>query len=153
MLRAAISLCMTVVLSATAAFADPLAGKWTLNRERSHYGGGAEARAQETFTCQPNGELLKCTIKSVRADGQKFVGTFVAAYDGKPRVVVGMPEVDEVALQKFDDLVADAAFSYKGQPVFGYRAIQSDNGQSLTIVSVDPTTRIVRSSLIVYDRR
>jgi len=96
---------------------------------------------------------LKCTIESVRADGRKLVGTFTAPYDGKPHSTAGIPDVDQVTLQELDDFIADATFSYKGNPVFGYRAIRSDDGRSLTIVSVDPTTRVVRSSVVVYDRK
>jgi len=146
------SLCVTLLLSITAASADPLAGKWRLNVARSHYGGGAEPRRQETFTCQADREALKCTIESVRADGRRFVGTFTAAYDGKPHLAAGIPDVDQVTLQKLDEYIADATFSYKGKPVFGYRAIRSDDGQSLTVVSVEPATRGVLSSVVVYDR-
>ena len=145
--------CVTAVMAITAAFADPMTGTWTLNLQRSHYGGGAEVRRQETLSCQLDGELLKCTIESVRADGRKLVGTFAASYDGKRHAAAGIPDVDEVAMQKVDDFIADATFSYQGKPVFGYRAIRSDNGQSLTIVAVEPTTRVVGSSVVVYDRR
>ena len=145
-------LCVTVVLSITAASADPLAGKWTLNLERSHYGGGAEPRKQETLICQLDRDVLKCTIESVRANGRKLVGTFTAPYDGKRHPAAGIPDVDEVTLQKLDEFIADATFSYKGKPVFGYRAIRSDDGRSLTIVSVEPTTRVVQSSVVVYNR-
>lgn len=142
------SLCVTLVLSVTAAAADPLAGKWRLNLERSHYGGGAELRRQETFTCQRDGELMKCTIESVRADGRTLLGTFSATYDGKPHPAAGIPGVDQVSMHKLDEFIADATFSYKGKPVFAYRAIRSDDGRSLTVVSVEPTT-----SVVVYDRK
>ena len=146
------SLCAILVLSATAAAADPLAGKWRLNLERSHYGGGAELRRQETFTCQMNSELLKCTVQSVRADGRTLVGTFSASYDGKAHPTAGIPDVDQVTLQKLDEFIADATFSYKGKPVYGYRAVRSADGRSLAIVAVEPTTRVVGSSVVVYDR-
>ena len=149
----AASLCVTVVLSTTVASADPLTGKWILDLQRSHYGGGAEPRRQETFICQLDRDALKCTIESVRANGRKLVGTFTAPYDGKPHPAVGIPDVDEVRLQKLDEFIADATFSYKGKPVFGYRAIRSDDGRSLTIVSVEPTTRVVQSSVVVYNRK
>lgn len=57
---------MALLLSVAAVSADPLVGKWMRNLERSHYGGGAEPRRHETFTCQADGELLKCTIVHVR---------------------------------------------------------------------------------------
>lgn len=145
-------MCVTLVLSVTAAAADPLAGRWTLNLERSHYDGGAEPRRQETFTCHADSATLKCTIESVRADGRKLVGTFTAAYDGKPHSTTGIPDVDQVTLQKLNESIADATFSFKGKPVFGYRAIRSHDGRSLTVVSVEPTTRVVQSSVVVYER-
>jgi hypothetical protein len=84
------SLCITLVLAATAASADPLAGKWVLNVGRSHYGGGAELRREETLTCHADREIVKCTIESVRIDGRKLVGTFSAAYSLRGRWRCGM---------------------------------------------------------------
>jgi len=147
------SLCVALVLSVAAAFADPLTGEWRLNLRRTHYGGNADPRIQETFTCQPDGERLKCRIDSIRADGRTIVGTFTASYDGKAHPVAGIPDVDQVTLWKLDEFIADATFSYKGKPVFGYRAIKSDDGRSLAVVSVEPATRAVGSCVVVYDRK
>lgn len=147
------TLCATLMLSVTVASADPLTGKWAVNLGRSHYAGGAEVRRGETFTCRMDGKRLKCTIESVRADGRKLVGAFTAAYDGQPQPAVGIPDVDQVALQKLDEFTADATFRYRGKPAFGYRAIQSADGRSLVVVSVDPTTRVMGRSVIVYDRK
>ena len=148
-----IGLCFMLAVGVIQASDDPLVGEWALNLARSHYGGGAEVRRKETFTCQRDREILKCTIESVRADGRKLVGTFAAAYDGKPYPAAGIPDVDQVTLQRLSGFVADATFSFRGKPVFGYRAIRSDDGRSLTVVSVEPTTRVVRNSVIVYDRK
>ena len=148
-----ISLCFMLVLGVISASDDPLVGKWVLNLARSHYGGGAEVRREETFTCQMVRQVLKCTIESVRVDGRKLVGTFAAVYDGKPYPAAGIPDVDQVTLQRLNGSVADATFSFRGKPVFGYRAIRSDDGRSLTVVSVEPTSRVVRNSVIVYDRK
>lgn len=142
----------SLVLAATALSADPLVGQWKLNVARSHYGGGAEARKQESLACQLDRDRLLCKIESVRADGRKLVGSFAAAYDGKPHPATGIPDVDAVTLQRIDESTTDATFSSAGKPVFGYRAIRSDDGRSLVIVAVDPVTRRVGNSVIVYDR-
>lgn len=147
------SLCFMLLLGVIPASDDPLVGKWALNVARSHYGGGTEVRREETFTCEMDREIIKCTIESVRVDGRKLVGTFSAAYDGKPHPAAGIPDVDQVTLQRLNDFIVDATFSFKGKPVFGYRAIRSDDRRSLTVVSVEPTTRVVRSSVVVYDRK
>jgi hypothetical protein len=89
----------------------------------------------------------------VRADGRSLVAKFVAGYDGKAYAVVGMPDIDRVTLQRVDADVADATFSFQGKPIFGYRAFRATDGRSLTIVSVDPVTRTVLNSAVVYDAR
>ena len=149
----ALMVCLMLAFLPARISADPLTGTWTLNLARSHYGPSAELRKRETFTCEPVGQALKCTIRSVRADGRALVGSFVAALDGKAYSAEGIPEVDQVSLRKIDEFVADATFSNKGKPVFGYRAIKSSDGRSLTFVSVDPVTRTVLGSLVVYDRQ
>jgi hypothetical protein len=144
---------LSLLLSVAAASADPLTGRWVLNVARSHYGHGAEPRKQETFQCEAAKQGVRCTIDSLRADGRRLVGRFSAGYDGEPRPAMGIPGVDQVILRSVDDFIADATFNYRGKPVFGYRAIKASSGRSLTIVSVEPTTRAVLTSVVVYDRR
>jgi hypothetical protein len=140
-------------MAAGFASADPLTGKWILNVGRTHYGGGAEPRKRETFACQAEKQLLRCTIRSERADGKRVTGSFAAAFDGKAYATTGIPDVDRVTLREIDDHVADATFTYKSRPVFGYRAVQSDDGRSLAIISVDPIARAVLNSVVIYDRQ
>ncbi len=130
MKRREFTLCITLAMVAGFASADPLTGKWVLNVGRTHYGGGAARRKQETFACEEKKQLLRCTIKSDRLDGKRVLGTFAAAFDGKAYAATGIPDVDRVSLKELDDHVADATFTYKGKPVFGYRAIKSDDGRS-----------------------
>ena len=144
---------VTLILAASTTYADALDGRWRLNVARSHYGPGATPRQEETFVCASTKDILECTIDSRRVDGTRVLGTFAAAHDGTPHRATGIPDVDEVAVRRVDDYSTDATFSYKGRPVFGYRAIKSDDGQSLTIVSVDPTARTVLTSVVVYDRQ
>src|SRR5713226_9973201 len=96
---------MVLVMIVRVACADPLSGKWALNVPRTHYGGGAEPRKQETFTCKLEKEILRCTITSDRLDGKHIVGAFAAAYDAKPSATTGIPDVDRVSLSRIDDHV------------------------------------------------
>jgi hypothetical protein len=147
------TLCIVLVMLIRVASADPLSGKWALNVSKTHYGGGAEPRKQEVFACELQKERLRCTITSDRLDGKHIVGTFAAAYDGKPYATTGIPDVDSVSLRRVDDHLADATFYSKGKPIFGYRAIKSDDGRSLIIVAVDPIARTILNSVVVYDRQ
>ena len=144
------------VATATAArqpTTDPLSGRWELNVARTHYGGGAEPRQRESFNCNRTTTGVDCTIESVRAGGRRVVGGFSAAYDGAPGLTRGIPDVDHVRLIRVNASIADATFTSQGRSVFAYRAVRSANGRSLTIVSVDPVSRAVLNSIVVYDQR
>ena len=133
--------------------ADPLAGRWQLNVARTHYGGGAEPRTSETFDCEPVKQAITCATRSVRANGRTVVARFTAVDDGTPAPVHGIADVDEIRLTRIDAAIADATFSQHGKSVFAYRAVRSTNGNSLTIISVDPVSRAVLHSVVVYDAR
>ena len=139
--------------SFAAAPADPLAGRWTLDRAHSTYGPGAEPRKRESFTCERVKGVLRCSIRSERENGRRVVGSFAAPYDGKPHPAAGIPGVDAVVLRRVDAFVADATFLDHGQPVYGYRSTRSRDGRTLTIASVDPVTRAALHSVVVYRRR
>ena len=145
--------CLVVVAAAQQPAADPLTGKWELNVARTHYGGGAEPRVRESFVCDAAGAGVTCTIRSVRADGRIVVGDFIATYDGPLGPTHGISDVDAVRLTKVTESIADATFTLRGRPVFAYRAVRSADGKSLTIISVDPTSRAVLNSIVVYERR
>ncbi len=130
-----------------------LEGRWELNLARTHYGRGVDKRRREVFTCGPRGVQVHCVIRSVRADGHAVVGEFSATLDGVGARVSGIAGVDEVQLSQSPDSVLDGTFRWHGRPVFGYRALRSEDGRSLMIVSVDPITRVALTTVVVYDRR
>ena len=130
-----------------------LDGKWELNLARTHYGRGVDRRRRELFTCGPSGEQVHCVIRSVRTDGRVVVGEFAATLDGVGAPVSGVAGIDEVQLSQSRDSVLDGTFRWHGRPVFGYRAVRSEDGRSLMIVSVDPVTRVALTTVVVYDRR
>jgi hypothetical protein len=149
----ALGACLLAAAAAAQAPGDPLEGRWELNVARTHYGGGAQPRVRETFACLPVDAGVKCTIQSVMANGETVRGGFGARYDGPPGPTEGIPGVDRVRLTRVNGAVADATFTSQGRPVFAYRAVRSDDGRSLTIVSVDPFSRVVLHSVVVYDLR
>jgi hypothetical protein len=150
---AIVSACLATSAMAWQPPADPLVGRWVLNVARTHYGDGAEPRRSESFVCAASNAGIDCTIQSVRADGRKVVGGFMGTYDGTPGPTRGIPDVDHVRLARINESIADATFISHGQPVFAYRTVKSADGRSLTIISVDPDSRAVLNSVVVYDRR
>lgn len=153
---------------ATAVAPHPLLGAWILNRARTHYGRGADPRIRETFVCTSalaaagaaagagaGTTPVTCTIRSQRRGvDRELVGQFVAGVDGVARPVAGMPGMDAVVLVPVAGVpgAIDATFRERGTPVYAYRAFRAPDGRSLTIVAVHPVTRVVLTSLVVYDR-
>ena len=131
----------------------PLAGEWRLNRARTHYGPGVDVRRSERLSCTVEESRVRCVIRSVRANGQELIGRFAAALDGAGAPVTGIPDVDEVQLRRPSNTLLDATFLSRGKAVFGYRALQSEDGRSLMIISVDPLSRVALTTVVVYDRR
>jgi hypothetical protein len=149
-------ICAMLVCSSPAQFMtekqpDPLAGRWELNLKKTHYGGGAQRRTQETFVCETKKAGTSCVIHSKREDGTQIEGRFSAKYDGTPAPVTGVPDVDEILLERLSDTSASATFSYHGNHVYAYRATRSSDGKTLTVVAVDPLTRKRLQSVVVYD--
>ena len=133
--------------------ANPLVGAWTLNAGRTHYGPGVEPRVRETFECVERAGDVACTIRSAHAGGRRVAGSFAAALDGRARPVAGIAGIDRVVLRAAAGGAVDATFSRRGTPVFGYRAFRGGDGRSLSVVSVDPVSRAVLTTVVVYDAR
>lgn len=131
---------------------DPLSGRWRLQRSATHYGGNATPRADEEFNCALDGARVACTITGAREDGTVITGSFNATYDGQTSSVTGIPGVDRVSLRRVSATSADATFSNGPRPVFGYRTFKGSDGKTLIIVSVEPVTRRVLNSVVVYTR-
>lgn len=157
---AAVSLCFLVAApvpgagqSSPASASAALIGDWQLHLGRTHYGPGVDRRRSERMTCTARSGAVHCVIRSVRSDGRRLTGRFTASLDGTAASVSGIPDVDQVQLRGAGHSVVDGTFLSRGAPVFGYRIFQSDDRRSLMVVSVDPTTRAVGSTIVVYDRR
>ena len=132
--------------------ATVLDGTWELNLARTHYGRGVDRRRREVFTCGPRGDQVRCVIRSVRTDGRVVIGEFTTSLDAIGTPVSGIVGVDEVQLSQSTDSVLDGTFRWHGRAVFGYRAVRSEDGRSLMIISVDPITRVALTTVVVYDR-
>jgi hypothetical protein len=120
---------------------------------RTHYGDGVDVRRSEDFDCEVVVNTLRCTIRSVRQNGQRVVGQFEAGVDGSPGGVSGISGMDSVRILRRAGGVADATFSLGGKPVFGYRAYRSptevvdDHLGGSTVASCVDQRRRVRSTL------
>ena len=127
-------------------------GRWILDVRRSHYGASAEPRRSEHFDCAARGDSLRCRIRSEYASGRVVIANFEAPLSGAVGPLRGLPDVDSVRIVGVAPGIADATFSHRGKPVFGYRAYRAASDRALTIVAVDPVRRIALTSIVVYNR-
>ena len=137
---------------ATDPSAAAIVGNWRLNLGRTRYGPGVDRRRWERWACVGRAARIECAIEGARADGRVVRARFAAALDGAGAPVTGIADVDEVRLRTAGRGVLDATFLSRGAPAFGYRAYRAEDGRSLTVVSVDATSRAALSTVVVYDR-
>jgi hypothetical protein len=130
-----------------------IAGNWELNLARTQYGPSADSRRNEQFSCEASTTGLACHIDGERANGGHVAGRFTVQESGVAAPVCGVPEIDTVRLYAVSESITDATFSFRGSPAFGYRAYRSGDGGTLTVVSVDPASRAVLTTIVSYDRR
>jgi len=129
-----------------------LIGTWRLDLGRTHYGAGVDRRRRERMVCDTHGTSLRCTIESVRANGEALTARFSTPLAGGRAAVDGMADMDSVDVQPRAGGLVDATFSYRGQLKYGYRAYRSADNNTLFIISVDPVTRVALTSIVVYGR-
>ena len=72
--------------------------------------------------------------------------------DDRAQGLAALSDIDTVDLQTRAGGLVDATFSYQGRPRYGYRAYRSTDGNTLSILSVDPITRAALTTLVVYGR-
>jgi hypothetical protein len=153
MLGAAMVVAFLLATGRQAAPPVALVGNWQLDLARTHYGPGVDRRRSERMTCSAESERVHCVVHSVRADGRELTGEFSATLDGRAATVSGIPDVDQVQLRRPTASLLDATFLSRGKPVYGYRALQSEDGRSLMVLAVDPVTRAAGATVVVYNRR
>jgi hypothetical protein len=81
---------------------------------QTHHGGGARPCARESFVCVTVGAGVKCSIRSVPADGQTVFDGFGAAYGGPPAETEGISGTNRVRLTRVTAYIADATAMMHG---------------------------------------
>jgi len=129
----------------------PLVGSWRLNSDRTHYGPGVDVRRSEFLMCGAKGDVITCRIESIRHNGRRVFASFTARLGGPPAPVKGVDGIDQVILAR-SGANLDATFLSHGRGVYGYRAFGSRDGNCLVVVSVEPASRVVLTTVVVYER-
>jgi len=154
---ARLTILCTLTLSLLAA-ADPFAGTWKLNTNRSKFASGAPAFILAAIQIEPEGKGLKSTASG--ADGQGITSdfTFSCQLDGTPCKVTpatspmrSASAVDTITLKRVDPNTIIATGARNGKPVYSDRRVVSANGKTMTVFrdGTTPDGRNYKSTIVL----
>jgi hypothetical protein len=144
-----------VLLSASAsASADPFAGKWVLDVQRSKYPTGARPKSM-MIEMEPVGRAIRYHSETTYANGRTTQANYSAEYNGQQAVVMGAHRMMlPVTLKKIDSRTVVASYSRLLQVVATSRRVVSADGRSMTITTVSKDLAGKRITTIgVYEKQ
>jgi hypothetical protein len=130
----------------------PVVGDWTLDLSRTVYGSSVDRRVEERFVCSKDPSVLHCVILSTRENGKKVKAQFDAVLNGPAGDIYGVEGLNKVQVMTISPGVMEATFYDNDQPRYAYRSWRESHGRSLVIASIDPITREMLSTTVVYVR-
>ena len=130
--RLALALALCAALATISAAADPFAGTWRLNTEKSKYDPGpAPDRAMVTI----ESDGVTTTVKTESSfEGKAMTVTYKASLDGTPAPLQGSPVADMVSVKKVDEQTREMKSQKGGKTVSESRATVSADGKTVTVV-------------------
>jgi hypothetical protein len=137
-------------LAATLVAAEPFAGTWKLNHDKSKYKTGAPAKEQTVTITEADGNL-DVTIKGTAEDGTPISSHYtVPAAGGK---VIESP-YDAVSGKRMDANQREVMYSKGGKVVFTIRTRISADGKTMTgtVKGTDAQGKPVEGTA-VYDKQ
>ena len=140
-------------LAAVLVAAEPFAGTWKLNVDKSKYSPGPPPKSA-TITYQETTEGIRRTGESVDAEGNKTSFEYIAKYDDKDYPVSGSDASDMIALKRINDNTVEATLKKSGKVVSTARRVVSKDGKvmTLTITGTDAKGQKMKN-IAVYEKQ
>ena len=136
MRRALMSVCILLVFSTVAIFAQApaaknMAGTWKLDTAKSKYTPGPTPKSQVAMIETVDGGM-KVVSDRVEADGKTTHFEWTAKFDSKDYPVKGDPSRDAVSVKKVDDYTLDISNKKAGNVTTTIHAVYAKDGKSRT---------------------
>lgn len=141
-----------ILLFLLATFSHSIEGNWSADLNASTLPAGFPQLISQTMELHLVSGKLQCSTERVSVEGKQTHSNFLAAFDGKRYPVTGTPDITAVSLKKFPDWLEGDFFSSNAL-VFSYRMHLSKDGNTLTVISIDPATRNRLHAKIIYHRK
>jgi hypothetical protein len=143
-----------LLVTSAAASADPFAGKWMLDVQRSKYPAGARPKSM-VIEMETAGPAIRYHSETKYANGSVTQANYRAEYNGQQAVVTGARGMMlPVSLKRIDSRTVVASYTRLLQVVATSRRVVSSDGRSMTIttISKDPAGKRV-TTIGVYEKQ
>jgi hypothetical protein len=130
--------------------ADPLIGRWTLDRAKSEFSGNIPEKRVTIFELTPDGALKHIT-ETVIANGSTDRVEYASKYDGKD-VPISNSFLWTVSVKRIDARTTERSGKVMGAVVETSKRTVSADGQTLTIVTTGVNNDNEYSSTQVFTR-
>ena len=131
---AAVALGFVVTLAGSAqAQGNSRLGTWTRNVAQSTFDPGPPPKREGRVYEAWEGDGIKTTTISVRADGTRSQTAYSAHYDGKDYKYTGSVGRDGIALKRVDANTTEAVLKKEGKVVQTSRTVIANGGKTMTI--------------------
>jgi hypothetical protein len=149
------SLIVVLLLTAvaTAAGADPFAGRWVLNVQQSRYPPGTCPKSM-AIHMEPTEKGIRYRSDTTYGNGATTYSEYIADYDGKQAIVMGAHGMMlPVFLKRIGSNTVVASYTKELQVVATSRRVVSKDGRLMTITttSKDETGKSI-TSVAIFDR-
>ena len=150
--RLALALALCAAFATVAAAADPFAGTWRLNTEKSKYDPGPPPD-KAMVTIESDG--VTTTVKSESSfEGKPLMTSYKAKLDGTPAPLEGSPVADMVSVKKVDEQTREMKSMKGGTTVSESRATVSADGKTATVVGSGLNPKGVKNTFTaVYEKQ
>jgi hypothetical protein len=147
------SLALPAFAATPAGVADPFAGTWTLNVQKSRYPGGACPKRM-VIVMETAGEGVRYRSETTYAHGYSTRAEYTAAYSGKEALVMGSGGLLlPVSLKRLDAYTVVARYTRGLQVVATSRRVVSRDRRMMTITTTSPDKSGKRvTSIGVYEK-
>ncbi len=133
--------------------ADPFAGKWILNLEKSRFAPGTLPKSM-TIEMESVGMGVRYHSETTNAQGKISSSTYTADYNGAQVIVMGSAGMQApVSLKRIDSNTVDAAYMKSLEVVATSRRVVSKDGRVMTVTTTSKDKAGVSVTNVgVYDR-
>jgi hypothetical protein len=137
----------------TVCLAGPFTGVWILNPAKSKFAPDATKNTVVVYK-DAKGGMVKISVDSVDAKGQKGHSEWAGKFDGKDYAVTGDPTSDMRAYTKVDDRTMNFTSKKAGKVVVNGRVAVAADGKSRTVTTSgkDAKGKKVKSTAF-YDKK